>query len=45
MNWKIWLLNYCPKDWTLEDKLQFIQMDCPEVTMEQVVEVEQLRRY
>lgn len=39
MNWKIWLLNYCPKDWTVEDKLCFIQLDCPEVTMEQVVQV------
>jgi hypothetical protein len=37
MHWKIWLLNYCPKCWTLEDKLLYIQVDCPEVTMKEVV--------
>jgi hypothetical protein len=37
MYWKTWLVEYCPKDWTLEDKLYFIQLDCPEVTMEEVV--------
>jgi hypothetical protein len=37
MYWKTWLVEYCPKDWTIEDKLYFIQLDCPEVTMEEVV--------
>jgi hypothetical protein len=37
MYWKTWLVYYCPKDWTIEDKLYFTQLDCPEVTMEQIV--------
>lgn len=36
MNWKTWLLHYAPKDWSTEDKLRFINLDCPKVTLEDV---------
>ena len=37
MNWKTWLVHYSPKDWTISDKLQYIQVDCPNVTLEDVL--------
>lgn len=36
MNWKTWLINYCPKDWTISDILQFINLDCPNVTADDI---------
>lgn len=40
MYWKNWVrIISTEQDWTLEQILQFVQLDCPEVTLEQVVEV------
>jgi hypothetical protein len=39
MNWKTWILNYAPKNWSIEDKLRFINLDCPNVTLEDVKRV------
>lgn len=33
MHWKQ-ALKYIPSDWTIEEVLCFIQLDCPEVTMQ-----------
>lgn len=39
MNWKTWLIHYSPKNWTNEEKLAFIQIDCPTVTMQDLLNV------
>jgi len=36
MNWIYWLHTMCPKDWTNEDVLRFVSIDCPEVTLEDI---------
>lgn len=36
MSWKKWLIHYCPKDWSNEDALTLIRVDCPEVTLEDI---------
>ena len=39
MNWKTWLLNYAPKDWSIEDYVRIIQVDCPNVTVDEIKRV------
>ena len=34
MHWKTWLLFHAPKDWSIQEKLQYINLDCPNVKME-----------
>ena len=36
MCWKRWLKVMCPKEWSNEDALKLIKVDCPEVTLEDV---------
>ena len=39
MNWKLWLKAYAPLTWTVEEKLEFIQYEVPQVTMDDVLKV------
>ena len=41
MDWGRWLRTMCPSDWTDIKALEFINIECPEVTLEQV----ELERY
>ena len=34
MNWRNWLRNMCPSDWTDNDALKFINFECTEVTLD-----------
>ena len=36
MNWINWVRTTCPSDWTDEKALKFINIDCPEVTLDRL---------
>tara|TARA_R110000796_G_scaffold63909_4_gene147836 strand:+ start:944 stop:1069 length:126 start_codon:yes stop_codon:yes gene_type:complete len=36
MNWIEWLRTMCPSDWTNNKALKFINIECPEVTLDKL---------
>ena len=37
MNWKKWLSERCPSDWTDEQALKFISVAHPNLTLDEVI--------
>lgn len=37
MSWKYWIKNMCPKDWTNEEALEFINFEVKDVTLSMVI--------
>jgi len=36
MYWKEWLKNHAPNNWSLEDYVKIIHVDCPNVTVDEI---------
>jgi len=45
MNWITWLETMCPPEWSNEDALILIKVDCPEVTLEDVKRERKPKKY
>lgn len=39
MYWKEWLRNHAPTSWSIEDYVKVIQVDCPNVTVDEIKRV------
>lgn len=37
MYWKTWIKTMCPKDWTNEEVLEFVNLECSSVTLSDVI--------